>query len=235
MEPRSSLSKVPLDVLVCVVDDDASVRRSLLRLFHSARLAAETFASGQAYLERPVHDGPCCLVLDFLMPQVNGLQLQQALASRRVPIIFLSGNSNVPTCVEAMKAGAVDFLTKPIDDTALLAAVDHALTRSAQERAKAAERAAIIARIDTLTAREFEVMERVIAGLLNKQIAAELGAAEKTVKIHRGRVMEKTGVTSVADLVRVAQIAGIKPRPDARPFWSGEDRVMSSGRARRMW
>ena len=201
----------PPDALVCIVDDDESIRRSLVRLFRSAKLPAEAFASGTSFLERPPHDGPWCLVLDVRMPGLNGLQLQRALAAREAQIVFLTGHGEVPMCADAMKAGAVDFLTKPVDDELLLAAVERALARSVELRKLRGDRSAARMRLDTLTPREFEVMQRVIAGSLNKQIAAELGAAEKTIKIHRGRVMEKMGVTSVADLVRVAQSAGIAP------------------------
>lgn len=208
---RPSLPQSPPDALVCIVDDDESIRHSLARLFRSARLPAETFASGKALLDRAAHDGPSCLVLDVQMPGLDGLELQQALADRAAQIVFLTGHGDVPMCAEAMKAGAVDFLTKPVDDDELLAAVARGLARSGEVRKAKAERAAARARLDTLTPREFEVMQRVIAGLLNKQIADDLGTAEKTIKIHRGRVMEKMGVTSVAELVRVAQAAGVEP------------------------
>jgi FixJ family two-component response regulator len=203
--------KLPPDALIFVVDDDESIRRSLARLFRSVRLAAETFASGQELLERATHDGPCCFVLDVRMPGLDGLELQEILAEREAQIVFITGHGDVPMCADAMKTGAVDFLTKPVDDEDLLAAVARALARSVEARKSIAERAAARAHLDMLTPREFEVMQRVIAGLLNKQIADELGAAEKTVKIHRGRVMEKMGVLSVAELVRVAQTAGVTP------------------------
>jgi FixJ family two-component response regulator len=209
--PHPSPPKPPADALVCIVDDDESVRNSLSRLFGSARIAAETFDSGKALLERTMHDGPWCLVLDVQMPGLDGLELQQALAHREAQIVFLSGHGDVPTCAGAMKAGAIDFLTKPVDDQDLLVAVARALARSVEVRKAAAERGAARARLDALTPREFEVMQRVIAGLLNKQIAYELGAAEKTIKIHRGRMMGKMGVFSVANLVRVAQAAGVAP------------------------
>ena len=199
------------DALVCVVDDDESIRRGLSRLFRSAHLPAETFASAQSYLDRATHEGPSCLVLDVQMPDLDGLELQQTLANREAQIVFLTGHGDVPMCADAMKAGAIDFLTKPVDDEELLRAVNRALARSVEVRKAAAERTAARARLNTLTPREFEVMQRVIAGWLNKQIADELGAAEKTIKIHRGRVMEKMGVTSVAELVRVAQSAGVAP------------------------
>lgn len=205
------LPAAPPNALVCVVDDDESLRRSLARLFRSARLAVETFGSGNAFLDRAPHGGPCCLVLDLLMPGLDGLELQQAIADREAQIVFLSGHGDIPACAGAMKAGAIDFLTKPVDDEDLLAAVVRGLARSAQAREAGAGRLAARACVGTLTPREFEVMQRVIAGRLNKQIADELGAAEKTIKVHRARVMEKMRVTSVADLVRVAQVAEVAP------------------------
>ena len=202
---------VPANALVCVVDDDDSVRKSLSRLFRSAHLPAETFPSARSYLDRAAHQGPSCLVLDVCMPGVDGLELQHALADRREQIIFLTGHGDVPMCADAMKAGAVDFLTKPVDDEKLLSAVSRALASSVELRRAAAERALARTRLNLLTPREFEVMQRVIAGALNKQIADSLGTAEKTVKIHRGRVMEKMSVSSVAELVRIAQAAGVAP------------------------
>lgn len=197
--------------LVCVVDDDESVRQGLSRLFRSARFPVETFGSAEDYLDRPAHNGPSCLVLDVRMPGLDGLELQQTLAGRETQIVFITGHGDVPMCAQALKAGAVDFLTKPVDDEVLFAAVTRALARSTEIRKAKAERASTRAKLDQLTPREFEVLQRVIAGWLNKQIAAELGAAEKTVKIHRGRVMEKMGVASVAELVRIAQVAGVTP------------------------
>lgn len=199
------------DALVCVIDDDDSIRRSLERLFRSARLRVEGFASAKAYLDKVRHEGPVCLILDVQLPGLDGLALQRTLEERETQIVFLTGHGDVPTCAEAMKAGAIDFLTKPVDDEALLAAVSRALARSAELRKTGAERAMARARLAALTAREFEVMQRVIAGLLNKQIADALMIAERTVKIHRGRVMKKMGAGSVADLVRVAQAAGVAP------------------------
>jgi two-component system, LuxR family, response regulator FixJ len=199
------------DALVCIVDDDDSIRRSLSRLFRSVNLPVEAFPSAQSYLDRAPHDGPSCLVLDVCMPGLDGLELQQTLAHRQAQIVFISGHGDVPTCAGAMKAGAVDFLTKPVDADDLLAAVDRALSRSVEVRKTSADRTAARARLNSLTPREFEVMQGVIAGKLNKQIADDLGAAEKTIKIHRGRVMEKMGVSSVPELVRVAQAAGVTP------------------------
>ena len=203
--------KMPRGAIVSIVDDDASVRGGLARLMKSAHLQAETFPSADAYLDHGDYDGPSCVVLDLKMPGLTGLELQQALGKRETQIVFLTGHGDVPTCAEAMKAGAVDFLTKPVDADNLLQAISLALERSAEVRKERAERAQARTRLNTLTARECEVMQRVIAGMLNKQIADELGAAEKTIKIHRGRVMEKMGVTSVADLVRIAQAAGVHP------------------------
>lgn len=203
--------------LVCVVDDDESVRRGLSRLFRSMRIPVETFESAQAYLNRATHHGASCLVLDVRMPGLDGLELQQTLTGRETQIVFITGHGDVPMCAQALKAGAVDFLTKPVDDETLLAAVSRALERSAEIHKRKTERAAARAKLDQLTPREFEVLQRVIAGWLNKQIAAELGAAEKTVKIHRGRVMEKMGVTSVAELVRLAQVAGVIPAVELHP------------------
>jgi len=204
---------MPPDALVCVVDDDDSVRSSLARLFRSVAVRAETFPSARVFLDRELHDGPCCLVLDVRIPGINGLELQRRLAGREEQIVFISGHGDVAMCAGAMKAGAVDFLAKPFEDEDLLAAVRRALERSDLARKTAALRRAALERLGALTPRELEVMKGVIAGQLNKQIAADLGAAEKTVKIHRGRVMEKTGVASVADLVRLAQAAGIATAP----------------------
>lgn len=184
---------------------------ALGRLFRSAKVPVETFESAQAYLDRAPGDEPSCLVLDLRMPGLDGLDLQQEVANRNAQIVFLTGHGDVSMCATAMKAGAVDFLTKPVDDEALLAAVSRALDRTAEASKANAKRATARAKLNKLTPREFQVMQRVIAGMLNKQIADELRAAEKTIKIHRGRVMEKMGVTSVADLVRIAQVAGVAP------------------------
>jgi FixJ family two-component response regulator len=199
--------------LVGIVDDDLSVRRSLRRLFKSAGYAAETFASAENYLAREIFEGPTCLVLDVRMPGLNGLGLQETLQSRGgcEEIVFITGHSDVPTCTQAMKKGAVDFLLKPFDDGELIAAVARALVRGKECLRRQVERRDARGRIDKLTPREFEVLRFVIMGLLNKQIAAELETAEKTIKVHRGRVMQKLGLTSVADLVRFSQNAGVSP------------------------
>jgi FixJ family two-component response regulator len=197
--------------LVCVVDDDQSVRRGLGRLFKSAGYAAETFASAEDYLAREIFEGPICLVLDVRMPGLNGLGLQEALETRGAgeQIVFITGHGDVPTATQAMKSGAVDFLMKPFDDEELIEAVKRALGRGEEQLRKRAERREARGRIEKLTPREFEVLRFVVMGLLNKQIAAELHTAEKTIKVHRGRVMQKLSVTSVPDLVRISERAGL--------------------------
>jgi FixJ family two-component response regulator len=199
--------------LVCVVDDDQSVRRGLGRLLKSAGYAAETFASAEDYLTREIFEGSICLVLDVHMPGLKGPGLQEAIEKRGAceQIVFLTGHGDVPTATRAMKKGAVDFLTKPFDDEELILAVKRALERAEEQLRRRGERREARRRIDKLTPREFEVFRFVIIGLLNKQIAAELRTAEKTIKVHRGRVMQKLGVTSVADLVRISQRAGVSP------------------------
>ena len=199
--------------LVCVVDDDQSVRRALRRLFKSDGYAAEAFASAEDYLAREIFEGSICLVLDVRMPGLKGPGLQEALEKRGAceQIVFLTGHGDVPTATRAMKKGAVDFLTKPFDDEELILAVKRALERAEEQLRRHGERREARRRIDKLTPREFEVFRFVIRGLLNKQIAAELHTAEKTIKVHRGRVMQKLGVTSVADLVRISQRAGVLP------------------------
>jgi len=199
--------------LVGVVDDDQSVRRGLRRLLRSAGYAAETFDSAEDYLARDLFEGPICLVLDVRMPGLNGPGLQKELEARGgcEQIIFITGHGDVPTATRAMKDGAVDFLLKPFDSDELIDAVKKALLRGKEQLRKRAERRLARGLIDKLTPREFEVLRFVIMGLLNKQIAAELKTAEKTVKVHRGRVMQKLGLTSVPDLVRLTQTAGISP------------------------
>jgi len=199
--------------LVCVVDDDQSVRRGLGRLFKSAGYVAETFSSAEDYLAREIFEGSICLVLDVRMPGLKGPALQEALEKRGAceQIIFITGHGDVPTATQAMKKGAVDFLTKPFDDEELILAVKRALQRAEEQLRRRGERQEARGRIEKLTPREFEVLRFVVMGLLNKQIAAELHTAEKTIKVHRGRVMQKLGVTSVPDLVRVSQRAGVSP------------------------
>jgi FixJ family two-component response regulator len=190
---------------VFVIDDDAHVRTALTRLIGTAGYVVEAFASARAFLARPPHDGPACIVLDLRMPEVGGLQLQETLerAGLTTPVIFLTGHGDVPSTVKAMKGGAVDYLLKPAEDEQLLDAIARALSRHAVARATAAEREALRARWNRLTPREREVCALVARGLINKQIAAQLGTVEKTIKVHRARVMEKLQVDSVAELVRL--------------------------------
>jgi FixJ family two-component response regulator len=192
---------------VFVIDDDPQVRSALKFLFESAGLGVETFASAMAFLERPAHPGPSCLVLDLELPELNGLEVQERLARAGVsiPIVFLSGRADVPSTAKAMRDGAVDFLVKPVDDSRLLDAVTRALTRSAETYEKQSEQieSAARPRLARLTARERQVMDLVARGLLNKQIAFELGISDETVKVHRGHAMRKLEVDSVASLVRL--------------------------------
>jgi FixJ family two-component response regulator len=199
--------------IVFVIDDDDSVRRSLERLLRSVDLDVETFASAQDFLRKPMPDRPACVVLDLRLPGPSGLELQESLirSGHEVPIVFISGHADVPSSVRAIKAGAVDFLQKPFSDQALLDIIHGALRRDREARRDRAEVASIRVRFDTLTPRERDVLRLVIQGRLNKQIAGDLGISEKTVKFHRGRVMEKTQVGSVAELVRQADRLGLRP------------------------
>ena len=196
--------------IVYVVDDDPSFRKAVSRLLRTAGLEVETLASAQEFLDHPKVDRPSCLVLDVRMPGPSGIDLQAALqeARRDLPIVFMTGHGDVSTSVRAMKGGAVDFLEKPFRAPEFLACVQRGLAQSEQSRAERAERAAIERRFATLTSRERDVLRLVVTGLLNKQIAGELGIAEKTVKIHRGQVMHKMEAGSVAELVPMAQKLG---------------------------
>jgi FixJ family two-component response regulator len=193
--------------IVFVIDDDTSVRRGLERLLRSVGLEVESFASSQEFIVRPLPDRPACVVLDLRLPGASGLEVQETLsrARREIPIIFISGYADVASSVRALKAGAVDFLQKPFSNQALLDIVHEALGRSRTSLRLRAELASIRERFDGLTPRERDVLRLVLKGLLNKQVAAELGISEKTVKFHRGRVMEKTQAGSVAELVRLAE------------------------------
>jgi FixJ family two-component response regulator len=197
--------------MVFVVDDDSSVRKSLARLLRAAEYQAEVFPSASDFLARPSHSGPSCVIVDVQMPGLNGIAFQEMLIQRRrqEQLVFITGHGNIPMCAKAMKAGAVDFLPKPIKSAELLKCIDHALQRSAEQRERAAVKAEARRLLDLLTPREFEVMQMLLTGMLNKQVGAELGMAEKTVKLHRGRIMHKIGVVSVAELVRVAANAGV--------------------------
>ncbi len=199
--------------IVFVVDDDASVCKALDRLIRSVGLRAETFTSARDFLHREHYDGPGCLVLDVRMPGLSGLDLQRELAKagHEIPIVFITGHGDIPMSVKAMKAGAVDFLPKPFSDQDLLDAIHAAIEKNTRARQEHAEKEVIQRRIDRLTPREGEVFRLVIAGMLNKQIASELGASEKTIKVHRARVMQKMEVQSVAELVHLAEKVGIAP------------------------
>lgn len=196
---------------VFVVDDDESVRVSFARLLSSVGYAVETFPSALAFLERAPHTGPCCLVLDVRMPGPSGMELQATLAAngRPVSIVFVTGHVDVPMTVTAMKAGAVDLLTKPVDERDLVDAVERAVARNARERSEDAQVGELQHDVARLTPREREVFERVVTGMLNKQIAFELGVVEKTIKVHRARVMRKMRAKSLAELVRMADRIGI--------------------------
>lgn len=197
--------------LVFVVDDDGSMRTAIGRLLRSNGFDVETFESARVFLDREPAEVPCCLVLDVRMPELSGLDLQQALpqAGIDIPIVFVTGHGDVPTTVRAMKSGAEDFLQKPFGERELLDAVSRALERDRAARKTRVELRELRRRAESLTPREREVFELVVTGILNKQVAFELGAAEKTIKVHRGRVMQKMKADSLAELVRMAGKLGI--------------------------
>jgi two-component system response regulator FixJ len=198
---------------IFVIDDDVSVRKGLSRLLRSAGYEVETFPSSEQFLAREHFSGIGCIILDIQMPGLSGMDLQNALnkADYNMPIIFITGHGNIPMSVQAMKRGAVDFLPKPFDDEELMQAVKKAIEKDRKAKVERAEVHGTLRRIERLTPREREIFCHIITGMLNKQIALKLGIAEKTVKVHRGRVMEKLSVNSVAELVRLAEKAGIKP------------------------
>jgi RNA polymerase sigma factor (sigma-70 family) len=206
--PRISDSSESLpDPIVFVVDDDHSVRQAVSRLLTSAGYRCEAFPSAAGFLARPPADAPSCLLLDLRMPGMGGLELQKQLveAGHRLPIVFVTGHGDVPSSVQAMRRGAVDFLLKPFTDTALLAAVETALERDRTALAERIELRRIHERLETLTPRERQVFELVVQGLLNKQVAGRIGTSEKTVKAHRANVMRKMAVDSLAALVHLAE------------------------------
>ena len=192
--------------IVYVVDDEPGMRKALARLLRSEGFEVRSFSSARDFLIAYRAGETACLVLDVAMPDLDGIELQRRLAEAGapIPILFLTGHGDIPTTVRAIKAGAMDFLTKPVNDADLLRVVRAALHKAASEKVNREMTSGLTARFAKLTAREREVMTHVVAGKLNKQIAADLGIAEHTIKVHRGRVMEKMGVQSVADLVRAA-------------------------------
>ena len=199
---------------IYIVDDDPSIRKSLGRLLKSTGYEVELFGSAREFLQADtICEGPSCLVLDVKMPELSGFELQEELNRKgySLPIVFITGHGDIPMGVKAMKNGAVDFLAKPFDEKDLLNAVQEALSRDSKNRKTMDERSTILKKIDSLTPREFEILTYVITGMLNKQIAYHLKISEKTVKVHRGRVMEKMDVDSVAQLVRLADKVGVQP------------------------
>ena len=200
------------DPVIAIVDDDPSVRDGLESLIRSAGWRIQTFESAQEFLARPRTEAPNCLILDLQLPGLSGLDLQKRMAEAGldIPIVFLTGHGNIPATVQAMKAGAVEFLTKPFDDEELLHAIREAIERDRRSRQQRAEISELRGRYELLTAREQEVMQQVVSGRLNKQVAAELEITEFTVKVHRGQVMRKMRADSLADLVRMADKLGIR-------------------------
>ena len=207
------------EAVVCVIDDDASVRDALRNLFRSVGLQVEVFGSAHEFLQSKLPNAPSCLILDIRLPRLSGLDFQAELAKAdiRIPIIFMTGHGDIPMTVRAMKAGAVDFLTKPFRDQDMLDAVTTAIERDRNRRDEAKALSDLQTLFATLTPRERQVMNLVTAGLMNKQIAAEIGIAEITVKIHRGHIMRKMAAKSLPDLVRMAQLLGIGPASSGGP------------------
>jgi FixJ family two-component response regulator len=196
-----------MDTAVFLIDDDASFRRALVRLLNSRGYQARAYASAREFLQEKLPDVPACLILDLKMPEINGLDIQDALAQRgeHLPIIFLSGQGDISTSVQAMKAGAVDFLTKPVDEDQLVSVVNAALERSEKVRDEVEASKKDKEAFESLTPRERDVCVRIAQGLLNKQVGFELGTSEKTVKAQRAHVMQKLGATSLADVVRLVE------------------------------
>jgi FixJ family two-component response regulator len=205
---------MPPNAMVFVIDDDESMRKSLRRLLDAASYKVELFASASEFLARSAHGGPSCVIVDVRMPGVNGMELQQTLIEygREEQLVFITGHGDISMCAEAMKAGAVDFLPKPFKPKQLLESVERSLARSAEQRRRALEKNHARGLLERLTPREFQVMKLVATGLLNKQVGGELGVAEKTVKAHRANVMQKLGITSVAELMVILQKADVTPQ-----------------------
>jgi FixJ family two-component response regulator len=197
---------------VIVVDDDGAVREALSNLFRSVGLQVKVFASALEFLQSKLSDGPCCMVLDVRLPDLSGLDFQTELAKRniQIPIVFMTGHGDIPMTVRAMKAGAVEFLPKPFRDQDMLDAVQSGLDQDRKRRKNTSETTKLKASFDSLTAREREILALVTSGLMNKQIAAEIGITEITVKVHRANVMRKMGAKSLAQLVRMADALGVR-------------------------
>lgn len=204
-----------LQPMVFVIDDDADLREALSSLFRSVGLQVKAFATAPEFLQIKLPEGPTCLVLDVRLPGLSGLDFQAELTRAKIdiPIVFMTGHGDIPMTVRAMKAGAVEFLPKPFRDQDMLDAVQTGLERDRRRRKNASETAKLRADFDTLTAREQEIMGLVTAGLMNKQIAGQLGVSEITVKVHRGSVMRKMNARSLADLVRMADALGVRRAP----------------------
>jgi RNA polymerase sigma factor (sigma-70 family) len=204
------------DQVVFVIDDDPSVRAAIKRLLGAVGQSCEMFESGREFLESRLPDVPSCVILDVRLPGLSGLDLQRKMAelSIHIPIIFVTGHGDIPMSVQAIKAGAVEFLTKPFRDQDLLDAISQAIERDRAGRRERTEMAELREHLDSLTPREHEVMTQVVAGLLNKQVAAHLGISEKTIKVHRHQVMQKMRAESLAELVRMADKLGISPHRD---------------------
>jgi len=215
-----------MPVIIYIVDDDPEVRKALSRLLRSAGYTTRLFGSaGDFLVSEEARFSAGCIILDLAMPGLNGLELQAHLSSSNChrPVIFLTGNGDISKSVRAMKAGAVNFLTKPVDDRELLKAVDEALRVDASVRARSSSRQSVSERLDTLTPRERQVFEKVVAGRLNKQIAADLGIVEKTIKVHRARMMRKMNAHSVVDLVHFASLAGVDAWPASAELQPGRN------------
>jgi FixJ family two-component response regulator len=198
---------------VFVIDDDQSVRKSLKRLLDAAHYKTEVFESASEFLSRSAYQGPSCVIVDVKMPGLNGIDFQKALieANRQEQLVFVTGHGDISMCADAMKAGAVDFLPKPFDRKELLESVERALNRSTEQRRQASEKNNALAVLEKLTPREYEVMQLVATGMLNKQVGGQLGMAEKTVKTHRAHMMQKLRITSVAELMVILQKAELTP------------------------